>query len=148
MEIRFYQLLRSDLESALAQLLERTLAKGWRAVVYTASAERAEALSRFLWTYAQEAFLPHGTAADGGAPDQPIWLTDQAQNPNGAHVCFAVDGVVPKMGDFSLICDVFDGRDPVALADARQRWQAARAQAGVHLSYWQQTAEGWEKKAA
>ncbi|MCU0402518.1 MAG: DNA polymerase III subunit chi, partial [Algoriphagus sp.] len=73
-------------------LLEKTLQRGWRAVVQAGSAERLEALDAALWTYSDESFLAHGTATDGYAEDQPIFLTLEPVTPNGAGVRFLVDG--------------------------------------------------------
>ena len=39
-EVLFYQLEKQPLEQTLPGLLERTLARGWRAVVQSGSAER------------------------------------------------------------------------------------------------------------
>jgi DNA polymerase IIIc chi subunit len=73
-------------------LLERSLKRGWRATVQAASEERVQALDTLLWTYDNESFLPHGTARDGRASAQPIYLTAVEDNPNAAHVRFLVDG--------------------------------------------------------
>ena len=62
-------------------MLEKVLAMGERAVVVTGSAERAESLASALWTYDDRSFLPHGTAKDGSAADQPIWITTVIENP-------------------------------------------------------------------
>ena len=43
-EVRFYHLQRKTLEDALPQILEKTLERGWRAVVMAGSEERVEAL--------------------------------------------------------------------------------------------------------
>ena len=91
-EVLFYHLERRPLEQVLPQLLEKTLERGWRAVVQTGSEERAEALSQSLWTYRDEAFLPHGSAADGHEEMQPVFLTPEDVNPNGAQIRFFVDG--------------------------------------------------------
>ena len=42
--------------------------------------------------------------------------------------------------------DLFDGNDETAVAAARDRWRAAKAD-GHTLAYWQQDAGGWERKA-
>ena len=39
------------------------------------SDERVESLNAQLWTYKERGFLPHGSAKDGFAEDQPGWLT-------------------------------------------------------------------------
>ena len=146
-EIRFYHLQRKSLEQALPQLLEKCVERGWRAVVVAGSEQRAEALTQHLWTYDDRGFLPHGNARDGGAEDQPIWLTAVDENPNGAGVLFLVDGGnSDRIADYDLVCEVFDGNDPDAVAAARARWKA-HLDAGHKLAYWQQTDAGaWEQK--
>ena len=147
-EIRFYHLLQTALDRALPQLLERTLSRGWRAVVLARSSERVEALNGQLWTYSNDSFLPHGSAADGNAAEQPVWLTETDENPNGATVLFLTDGAVSsRIAAFDLACEMFDGNDDEAVAAARDRWREYLA-AGHHLTYWQQSDRGaWEKKA-
>jgi DNA polymerase-3 subunit chi len=147
-EIRFYHLQRATLDQALPQLLERVLDQGRRAVVVAGSPERVEALNQLLWTYRPDSFLPHGSRADGFAPRQPVWLTDSEENPNGADVLVLTDGMsAAEPAGFATICDLFDGNDPQAVAEARARWRDCKA-AGHALTYWQQSERGgWERKA-
>lgn len=147
-EIRFYHLLRRSLEDVLPQMLEMTLERGWRAVVMAGSPERVEVLNQHLWSYRKESFLPHGTASEGDAGLQPVWLTDRDENPNRANVLFLTDGARTGLaGEYERICDLFDGNDPAAVADARRRWKDWK-DGGHELSYWQQTERGgWERKA-
>lgn len=147
-EVLFYHLERQPLERVLPLLLERTLERGWRAVVQSGSAERLEALDLALWTYSDESFLPHGTARDGDPSLQPVYLTTGEETPNGAGVRFLVDGAEANgfEGFVRIVC-LFDGRDQDATAKARAQWQAARA-AGCAVTYWRQTDSGrWEKQA-
>jgi DNA polymerase III subunit chi len=134
------------LEQALPRVLEKVLASGKRAVVVAGSAERVEALNAALWTYDDRGFLPHGSAKDGGAADQPIWLTTREENPNGAGMLVLVDGAVAAdPGAWPAVCEFFDGRDEAALAAARARWKAAK-DAGHALKYFRQTeGGGWEQ---
>jgi DNA polymerase-3 subunit chi len=146
-EIGFYHLLATPLERALPRLLERARAGGYRIVVRAASSERIEHLSALLWTYDEASFLAHGSAKDGDAANQPIWLSERAENPNGAAMLVLVDGVeADDLAAFSRCADLFDGNDESAVAAARERWRRAAA-AGQTLTYWQQTPAGWEKKA-
>ena len=147
-DLHFYHLTRRTLEQALPELLEKTLARGWRAVVIAGSEERAEQLTQHLWTYRPDGFLPHGNAKDGHADAQPIWLTARDERPNGAAVLFLADGAESALLDeYERVCDLFDGNDPDAVAAARRRWKKAK-DAGHTLTYWQQTDRGgWEKKA-
>ena len=146
-EIGFYHLLSSRLEQALPRLLERALAQGHRVVVRVGSAERVEHLNAVLWNYDEASFLPHGSARDGNAAAQPVWLTERDDNPNGASMLVLVDGCdAEDLARFARCADLFDGNDAAAVEAARHRWRQARA-AGHALTYWQQTASGWQRKA-
>lgn len=146
-EVRFYHLVRTDLARALPQMLQRTLERGQRALVVLGSNERVEALNAALWTYDPKSFLPHGSAAEGHAEDQPVWLTDSDENPNGAQVLFLTEGAHSnRLGDFALVAELFDGRDEEAVAAARERWKEYKA-AGHELTYWRQDERGrWEQQ--
>lgn len=145
-EVGFYHLTTTPLERALPKLLERTLQAGERAVVLAGSDERVQALNGLLWTYEDRSWLPHGSARDGNAEDQPIWLACAAGNPNGAGFLFLTDGFeVADLATWTRVFDLFDGRDDAAVAAARMRWKAAR-DSGHTLTYWRQTDRGgWEK---
>ena len=147
-EVRFYHLQRRSLEQALPKLLEKTLERGWRAVVLAGSRERVDSLNQHLWTYDPASFLPHGTERDGFADAQPVWLTAEDENPNGATVLFLLDGCAGgALASYDLVCDLFDGNDDEAVMAARDRWKACKA-AGHSLTYWQENERGaWEKKA-
>jgi DNA polymerase-3 subunit chi len=147
-EVLFYHLEHQPLDRVLPNLLERTLQRGWRAVVQAGSAERLEAIDALLWTYADDSFLPHATAKDGASERQPILLTTGPENPNGAGVRFLIDGAdIDAYAGYVRIVVIFDGRDEEALGLARAQWQRARAQ-GSKATYWRQTDAGrWEQKA-
>lgn len=147
-EVLFYHLERQSLEQVLPSLLEKTVARGWRAVVQAGSEERLEALDLALWTYRDDSFLPHGRRSDGYSELQPIYLTTEDDTPNGAGVRFLVDGAtVSAFEGFVRIVFLFDGRDREALEHARAQWKAAKA-AGCTVTYWQQNGDGrWERKA-
>jgi DNA polymerase III subunit chi len=147
-EILFYHLDRQPLERVLPELLEKCLERSWRAVVQVGSEERRDALDAHLWTYRDEAFLPHGTVKDGSAEAQPIWLTVGPENPNGATVRFLADGVdMAEPRAYERVVVLFDGNDQDAVQRARAAWKAAKSE-GHEVTYWQQSERGrWEKKA-
>jgi DNA polymerase-3 subunit chi len=106
-------------------------------------------LDAVLWTYRDDAFLPHGTAAAGHADRQPVYLTLGDENPNGANVLMLVDGAraaPAEMAGFERTCLIFDGGDPRALDAARDDWRAVRA-AGLSAVYWSQEGGRWVNKA-
>lgn len=147
-EILFYHLERRPLERVLPELLEKCLERGWRAVVQTSARERLEALNTQLWTYREDSFLPHGSAADGPPERQPVYLTTDMENPNEASVRFLVDGAdIADPSAYTRVVYLFDGADEEAVALARTQWVAAR-DGGHEVTYWQQNDDGrWEKKA-
>ena len=147
-DIGFYHLTRSSLAQALPRLLEKVYASGARAVVMTGSEERTGALDAMLWTYHQDSFLPHGSARGGDPGEQPIWITHEDENPNGAGILVLTDGAASeRVGEFARCLEMFDGNDPEAVEAARARWKAY-AEAGHSLTYWQQASSGgWEAKA-
>ncbi|MEX2450817.1 MAG: DNA polymerase III subunit chi [Rhodospirillales bacterium] len=146
-EISFYHLQRSSLEQALPRLLEKTLEGGKRAVVMMGSTERVETLNNVLWTYQKDSWLPHGSAKDGNAEDQPVWLTAEDENPNGASFLFLTDGARSgQVASFERCFELFDGNDEGAVLSARERWKLYQ-EAGHAVTYWSQNERGgWEKK--
>lgn len=147
-EVFFYHLERQPLDRVLPGLVERTLARGWRAVIQAGNNERLEVIDTLLWTYNEESFLPHGTAKDGPPEMQPVFLTTEEDNPNGAGVRFLVDGAtLQSFSGYLRVVVIFDGADKRAVEAARAQWKDARGQ-GCKVAYWQQTEQGrWEQKA-
>ena len=147
-EALFYHLTESRLEDALPGLVERSLQRGWRAVVQTGSEERRDALDAHFWTFSDESFLAHGTGSRPNVEHQPVLLTTGAGNANGASIRFFVDGAEPAtLEGYERIVFLFDGHDESQLAAAREQWKSAKA-AGHAATYWQQTPDRrWERKA-
>jgi DNA polymerase III subunit chi len=148
-EVWFYHLERSGLDQVLPDLLEKTLARGWKALVRSGDPLRIEHLDGWLWSFRDDSFLPHATAADPHPDRQPVLLTVATEgNPNGANVLFLLDGAAPgALEGFARCVILFDGRDEAALQAARGRWREIKA-AGLPGSYWRQSERGsWEKQA-
>jgi len=147
-QIGFYHLTRLPLEQALPKLLDKARGAGMRVVVLAGSTERVEALSDRLWTFEPESWLPHGSARDGDAALQPIWLTDKDENPNNATVLAMCDGAASEaVAGFARGLDLFDGNDPEAVQAARERWRRWKAE-GHELVYYQQgESGGWVEKS-
>jgi DNA polymerase-3 subunit chi len=147
-EYSFYQLLRTPLEQALPKILEKVRELGLNAVVVLGSEARVESLSQILWSYDPASFLAHGSARDGHPGDQPIWLTDRDENPNGAAVVVLGDGAtVAEPDGYQRCIEIFDGRDEAATEAARERYKRAK-DAGHPLKYFRQSERGWELGAS
>jgi len=148
-EMLFYHLQRQPVERVLPTLLEKSYERGWKVIVQASTDERVDALDAHLWTYKDDGFLPHGTAREAEASQQPILLTTGEHNPNGATVRFLIDGApVPEDADaYERIVLMFDGEDEDAVAAARARWGEAKSK-GFAVTYWQPDEQGrWVKKA-
>jgi DNA polymerase-3 subunit chi len=147
-ELWFYHLEQSSLEEVLPELLEKTLSRGWRALVRAADDDRLKALDASLWTWREDSFTPHGRASDDHADRQPVLLTTEDANANDAQCLFLLDGVVPvDVGAFERTIVLFDGQDESAVQAARRLWKREAGE-GRPVSYWRQSPDGgWEKKA-
>ncbi len=145
-EIWFYHLEVQPLQAVLPVLLEKTLARGWRACLRFSTAERLDAIDSALWTYRDDSFLPHGTARDGYPERQPVFLTLDHGNPNGAQALFLLETASePAPQQFSRIIRLFDDADEAARELARSEWRQAQA-GGFAISYWRQDERGaWKK---
>ena len=150
-ETLFYHLERRALEDVLPGLVEKSLGRGWRAVIKAESADRADALDTLLWTF-NDGFLPHAQAGDGEAARQPVLITTEEGIANGAAILFVVGGAAPPdwtseaAKALTRIVLLFDGHDPSAVQTAREAWKAAKA-AGHDVTYWKESPTGkWEKQ--
>jgi len=144
-EALFYHLERRNLEDVLPGLVEKSLQRGWRALIRTDSSERSDALDTLLWTYDDQSFLPHAQLGDGDAGAQPVLITVEEGNANGARIFFFVGGALPPdwgvLNELARVVLLFDGRDPEALAKARAAWKDAKA-GGHDVTYWKETPGG------
>jgi len=148
-DVRFYHLERQSLDDVLPRMLQTSLERGWRCVVQAGSDERVEQLAAYLWAFDEESFLPHGSKADGSPGLQPIWLTADSGNPNGATVRFLVDGArAESLSGLERAVFIFDGNDEAMVQQARGDWKRFKAESHA-ISYWQQDEQGrWQNRAA
>jgi len=144
-ETLFYHLERRALEDVLPGLVEKSLERGWRAVIKTESSERSDALDSLLWTYDDNSFLAHAQSGDGDPGRQPVLITVEDENPNGAQILFCVGGAEPSdwqsLSALARVVILFDGRDQSFVERARIAWKKAR-DAGHQVTYWKETPAG------
>jgi DNA polymerase-3 subunit chi len=145
----FYHLTRRAVNQALAELLERTLSRGWRATVRVGLEDRVAHLDQHLWTYRDDAFLPHGTVADGFVSQQPVYLTAGEETPNDPDVLLLVHRASARdeeLSRYQRLVILFDGGDGEAVEDARGLWRRA-AGGGCAAQYWTEDQRGrWTKQ--
>ncbi len=152
-DVLFYHLERRLWDDVLPGLVEKTLARGWRALIRADTADRADAIDTHLWAYHEESFIPHAQLGDGDAARQTVLITVEPGNPNAADVLFLIGGATAPVWDdaqtkaFTRIVLMFDGRDSEALTKARSAWKAAKS-ADHDVTYWKESPSGkWEKQA-
>ena len=155
-EVWFYHIVRTDLERVLPDLLQKTLSRGWRALVRFPTGDTSdnrntgddvERWNEWLWTYDPASFLPHGTIKDGHVERQPVFLTTGSGNANGANVLFLANGVFQDdISAFERCIVLFKDSDTATVEQARSYWRQNKDN-GYVLKYWQQTPSGqWELK--
>lgn len=147
--VDFYHLQNRKLEDVLPKLLEKAYGVHKNVVVRVGNSERVDFLNSILWTYEDQSFLPHGCKKDGNSDMQPIWLTSENENPNGAAFLFLVDGAkadLDEIGKYERVFNIFDGNSPEAIESARNFWRELKQQAN-NIFYWQQSNDGvWQQK--
>lgn len=143
----FYHLEASTLEGVLPGLLEKTLEKGWRALVKMPDEKLAQ-MDEFLWTFRDDAFLPHGRDDEPMESLQPILLSAEKDSADGFDAVFLIDGAsVTDMAGASRAMVMINGRSQEDIQRERGRWKTLK-DAGESLAYHQQDERGrWTKKA-
>lgn len=146
-EVRFYHLMSKRLEQALPEIVSKAVERRMRVVVKAGSRERIEVLDGALWTYDPASFLPHGYVRDGHEADQPVWLTEDEDNPNNADVLILTDGASSgNVGNYKLCLEIFDGNDDAAVTTARSRWKEYKDAGHATVYYQQDDAGKWQQK--
>ncbi len=149
MRVDFYHLQKQVLEDVLPKLLEKAYASGKKIKVKIGTPQRVDFLNSLLWTYNEESFLPHGSKKDGYAEMQPIWLTEEDNNPNNSDFLFLVDNAKAtseELSSFERVFNIFDGNNDVAINQARDFWRELKV-LGTEMHYWQQDTNGrWNEK--
>ncbi len=143
----FYHLQRTTLERAVGPLLEKCLERGWRVLAVSPDVTRRSALDEALWTFDDQSFLPHGQAEAEGlqSAEQPILITSEIDNANGAAVALLMDGVdLPVDAAFERCMVMFDDGDGATRQKAREQFKAAK-DAGLTARYFQQAGRGWKE---
>ena len=146
-EAWFYHLEHGAVDQALPELLEKTVARGWRALVRSTDPAVLDHLDAWLWSYRDESFLAHGRAGEPNATRQPILLTEGESRENEAEALFILDEPPSDLAAYERCVVLFRGADEIALARARRLWSSYRA-AGSAVTYWKQgEARGWTRQA-
>ena len=142
MQVDFYQLAGTPVETVAPQLAAKVLESGERLLLVAEDTELRAVLDEALWTHDPVSFLPHGQVDD--MPDQqPILLVSDVDSQSGARFVMLADGV---WRDAALeAARVFYLFDSERLNDARAAWRSLSARDDVELRYWKQENGRWQQ---
>lgn len=140
------------LDAILPSLLQKALTGGHKALVVAPTTGRRGRLDESLWSFAESSFMPHATVEDPHPSLQPILLAGAEDDLSAHHsgrVPFILAGAEATLPTLlqtqpERLLYLFTG----AVADldrARPLWKELKGQ-GHAVTYWQQTAQGWQKK--
>lgn len=139
LRVTFYDVPAEERWPTIFGLAEASLRKGMRMVIHCATDAAAEELDEWLWTFRDDAFLPHERAV-GSKPlkdDQAkVVLVSHPMNPHAATI-LVQDAPVPTefAQTFETVIDLVDQRSDAALAASRQRYKDWRDVPNVKLDY-------------
>ena len=135
MTVDFYHLTSSPLDRVLPQICEKVLAGEGRLLV-VAGADMLGQLDDLLWSYARDAFIPHGRSDAASAASQPVLLSTSTEAINGAGNVALADGQWREEAlGFSRTFYFFDSEQ---LEGARASWRSLKARSDIELRYWKQ----------
>jgi len=139
MLVDFYHLAASPIERVLPRICERLLAERERLLIVAEPVLLGQLDAR-LWSYAPDAFLPHGRS-DRPAPEaQPILLSSDTAPLNGAANIALADGIWRDAAlAFARIFYFFDNSH---IDSARGTWRALKDNQDAECRYWKQDSNG------
>jgi DNA polymerase-3 subunit chi len=140
MRVDFYHLTALPLERVLPRICERLLGEGERLLV-VAEPDQLSQLDAQLWSYAPDAFLPHGLASAARAELQPVLLSADTRPVNEARNVALADGQWrDEVLGFDRIFYFFDNSH---LDAARATWRTLKARQDAEPHYWKQDGGKW-----
>lgn len=141
------------LDAALPALLTKILATGSQTLVVCPTPARASRLDETLWTYADTAFLPHGTLEAAHPDHQPILITHTEAEPvpPSSRLPLILSGAESFLQSFNpstlhpKLLYLFTSAQ-ADVTRARPLFKSLKEQ-GHTVTYFQQNEKGWAKKA-
>lgn len=143
----------ASLDGVLPPLLEKALKGGNRILLIAPTPARQQRLDEVLWGYAESAFLPHGKPDDGKPAAQPVLIVTAEDDltPYLAEripvLLAGAESALPTLtaSNAARILYMFTA-STADVERGRTLFKQLKGQ-GHAMSYHQQTATGWEKKA-
>ena len=123
-DIRFYHMEQSTLDQALPSIALKAWQSGKNVLIRVPDKQEASRLNDLLWTFHPNVFLPHGADGDKHPERQPVFLSANDENVNGAEILILTHGcVMEDVASFAMVCEMLDGRVEPQVKDARSRWK-------------------------
>lgn len=145
-KVRFYQLSSTSLEKALVDIVNKAWKKGTKLCLMAHDPNHAQWLDDLLWRQPNDVFLPHGLWNGLDPERQPILISPEPDQRNGATlILLATPKLLRNPEKFDLVIDFVNGKSPNDLAASRQRYRHYR-DLGCTMEYWAQSLQGWQKK--
>lgn len=148
--LMFYHLTRSRLAQTVAELCVKSASQGWRVLIQLGDKGSLARLDADLWRVGgDETFLAHGLADGKADADQPILLSQSAENTNSADVLMLAEGALldfEMIEPFERVCLFFKDAETSQMDAAREDWKRVKA-AGLKAQYWSQADGRWQMKA-
>jgi DNA polymerase-3 subunit chi len=135
-QVTFYAVRDGGLHAWAAKLVEAAWSKRKRVLVYCSSEAEAKAIDEYLWTFKDDAFIPHGIES----PDQPsdntalaVLITTTATNTNKASILVQLGHAELEFGGgFENVIELVDREDEQKLTASRDRYRAWKAYGKDH----------------
>ncbi|GAB4276981.1 MAG: DNA polymerase III subunit chi [Deferrisomatales bacterium] len=133
--VAFHEVKGPRWELALCRLVEAAYGRGERLYLWADSEAAARRLDDLLWTFRDEAFVPHGLWQGEARLEEPVAVGWQAGNPNGATcLVLARDAAPEEVAGFPRVLDLAPVDVPELRQAARARYRAFR-DAGFDVSF-------------
>ena len=125
-EVILHRLTGSKKALEACRLVERLYSSGKRVAVWVSDRGRAAVLDEYLWTFAQNSFVPHALWNGDGESDDPVAIvTGSLTNPNRAEALVVGDRLTdpgaargwPEVHDLATGAAEDEGK--------KQAWEAA-----------------------
>ncbi len=125
--VEFYDVKAARLDLALCRQVQAAYEQGQRVYVWAGSEAEARHLDDHLWTFREDAFVPHDLWPGGAPLEAPVAVGWAPGNPNGATcLVLARDASPDQVRAFARVIDFAPAQDAGRLAAARARYRAFR----------------------
>lgn len=140
LEINFYHFTSVPLLKAVPSLLKKIYDTKKNILVLCRSEEELEEFDKYLWSFSTKTFLPHGTAKDGQAEEQPIFLSTQIVKNNSPRVLLSfVDMKEEDMQNFESVVFVFFGNKNEGFVDSMyKKYSQIKGSRKMQVKFWSQ----------